>query len=169
MPTDPVLLLGDLNARIASLLPSTPQQPPRTSPDRLVSTRGRALLDLLSTHQLIVLNGTTQQSSRATSFSHQNPLSATSVVDLALVSLPALHLKTSLEIDDPLLNLSDHAPLLLSLSLPGLRSGPPTQGPPVPRPLWEPGAHPAWLDLLRSPQYIADFQAALTKGDPTEE
>ena len=132
-----------------------------------MSTRGRALLELLSEHQLVLLNGTTLQSARPTSFSHQDLSSASSVVDLALVSLPAFHLSATLDIEDPLPDLSDHAPLLLSLSLPGLRTGPPNHEPPSLRPHWEPGAHTQWLELLRSHEYVADFKAALTKGDPT--
>lgn len=67
--TEPVIVLGDLNARTGSHSPSLPHHPPRDSADPVTNTRGRALLALACKHGLILLNGTTPALAAATSFS----------------------------------------------------------------------------------------------------
>ena len=47
---EPIILMGDLNARIGDLVPPTLDHPPRVSPDATVDTRGRALLELAGRH-----------------------------------------------------------------------------------------------------------------------
>ncbi len=63
---EPVILMGDLNARTGDRVPSTPDHPPRVSPDRTVDARGRALLELAGRHGLFVVNGTSEAAGHAT-------------------------------------------------------------------------------------------------------
>lgn len=63
---EPVILMGDLNARIGDRVPPTPDHPLRASPDATVDARGRALLELAGRHGLFVVNGVTPETSHAT-------------------------------------------------------------------------------------------------------
>ena len=167
--SDPVVIVGDFNARLANRGPDLPEQPDRVSPDPVLSPRGRSLLPILATHSLLVLNGTTEDSRLVTSFQNTTAETATSVVDLALVSLPAFSLGASLSVDLPFPRLSDHASLLVSLDLPGLSEGPQAAGPPAVHPIWEPHGQDTWQELLRSEPYLAGLEVALASGSPTEQ
>ena len=63
---EPVILMGDLNARIGDHIPTTPDHPPRVSPDCTVDARGRALLELAGRHDLFVVNGVSEAVGHAT-------------------------------------------------------------------------------------------------------
>ena len=83
---EPVLIMGDFNARTAALAPSVEGQLPRVSTDPVLNTRGRALLSLLQQHALLLLSGTTPLSCQATSIGGSGPEPAKSVVDYAIAS-----------------------------------------------------------------------------------
>ena len=97
---EPVLLLGDFNARTASLAPSVEGQISRMSTDTVLNARGRALLSLLTQHELQLLSGTTQLSRCATSISGSSPEAATSVVDYIIASRAAAPWVTSVMVGD---------------------------------------------------------------------
>lgn len=63
---EPVILMGDLNARTGNLIPSTPDHPPCVSADTSVLARGRALLELAGRHGLFVVNGLSVEMGHAT-------------------------------------------------------------------------------------------------------
>ena len=56
---EPVLIMGDLNARTAAFVPTVEGQVPRVSADTVLNTRGRALLSLLTQQELLLLSGMT--------------------------------------------------------------------------------------------------------------
>ena len=56
---EPVLIMGDLYAHTAALVPTVEGQIPRVSVDTVLNTRGCALLSLLTQQELLLLNGTT--------------------------------------------------------------------------------------------------------------
>ena len=56
---EPVLIMGDLNARTAAFVPTVEGQVPRVSADTVLNTRGHALLSLLTQQELLLLSGTT--------------------------------------------------------------------------------------------------------------
>ncbi|KAF8055808.1 hypothetical protein FPV67DRAFT_1659349 [Lyophyllum atratum] len=118
-----LILMGDLNARTGNLAPlHTTQNPsPRISEDTVISTRGRALVELCRQLMLLILNGDSRfpgQHSGLTSFHARG--SAT--VDYVIANLEAsalVHtLATSPLFDEDGDMISDHAALILSLNLP---------------------------------------------------
>ncbi len=70
---EPVILMGDLNARIGTRVPEVVDHPPRMSPDLLVEARGRALLELAGRHGLFVVNGVSEEAAHATRPSASSP------------------------------------------------------------------------------------------------
>ncbi|GLB40746.1 putative ribonuclease H-like protein [Lyophyllum shimeji] len=118
-----LFLMGDLNARTGNHSPlhTTNNPSPRLSEDAVISTRGRALLELCRQLTLDILNGNSRfpgQHSGLTSFHARG--SAT--VDYVIANLAASALVRMLTIS-PLFDedgdmISDHAALFLSLNLP---------------------------------------------------
>ena len=51
--------MGDLNARTTALAPTVEGQLPRMSTDKVLNTRGHALLSLLTQQKLLLLSGMT--------------------------------------------------------------------------------------------------------------
>ena len=113
-----MFLLGDFNARTATLAPRVTGQQPRVSTDTLVTSRGRALLELLTQQELLLLSGTTQESSAATSLGSLPEDKARSVVDYVVASRAAAPWVTRVAVGDPVATMSDHCPLVLTLELP---------------------------------------------------
>ncbi len=116
----PIILMGDLNARTASLQ-SMPDAPLRTSQDPQVYRRGRELLQVLAMSDLLVLNGTGPPHTNSgcfTSFQSQG----SSVIDYGIISLSLLRSARPQFAVLPHDSLSDHAALslILTLQLPSL-------------------------------------------------
>ena len=65
---EPVVLVGDLNARVASRCPDLPDHPPRCSVDQVVNSRGPAFLRLCEETGLWLLHGISEGCRGATSF-----------------------------------------------------------------------------------------------------
>ena len=65
---EPVVLVGDLNAREASRCPDLPDHPPHCSVDHVVNSRGPAFLRLCEQTGLWLLHGTSEGCRGTTSF-----------------------------------------------------------------------------------------------------
>ena len=146
--------MGDLNARTAALAPTVEGQLPRMSTDKVLNTRGHALLSLLTQQKLLLLSGTMQLSHQATSLGGAGPGPPQSVVDYAIASCTAAPWVTRVIVGDAWPMLSDHCPLMLSLALPAL---PASSGSSLAtlHAYWEPGAQARWRAHLSSPLFLA--------------
>ena len=102
--------MGDFNARTAALTPRVTGQRPRVSTNTVVSSRGRALVELLTQQELLLLSGTTHESAAATSLGSLPVGEARSVVDYAVASRAAAPWVTRVVVGDPVPTLSDHSP-----------------------------------------------------------
>ncbi|OJT10628.1 hypothetical protein TRAPUB_12848 [Trametes pubescens] len=113
----PLVVMGDFNARVGSLHAGQA----RVSPDTVVTTRGRRLLEMCDTLGLHLLNGSKFQPAPARPRYTSFQVGGSSVIDLALVSEALLgpQVAAPLLLDTlPLLpDCSDHAQLSLVLSL----------------------------------------------------
>lgn len=112
----PYIVLGDLNARTGSVNSSVCL--PRCSPDHVINTRGRRLLQCLRNADSVILNGTRLDShspSRMTSFQ----AGGCAVVDYAVCCNDAVTsgLVRAFNIEDKT-QWSDHALLSVSLAIP---------------------------------------------------
>ncbi|TFY51664.1 hypothetical protein EVG20_g10896 [Dentipellis fragilis] len=102
------LLLGDLNARIArEQVPSFALRAPRVSPDTVLNVRGRRLLDLCTSRDLCILNGTPYDTTPLSFTSFQHAGSA--VIDYGVCSAALLCGILSFHVSRPLAAWSDHA------------------------------------------------------------
>ncbi|KAF5379509.1 hypothetical protein D9615_006527 [Tricholomella constricta] len=114
----PVIVMGDLNARTASLSGS-PLHPRRNSCDGILNTRGRQVLSWAQDFALCILNGTTTEDHTPGRFTSFQP-NGQAVVDYAIVSLSALALVLHLKVLEPPKNpdnaWADHTPLILTVS-----------------------------------------------------
>ena len=105
---EPVVVVCDLNAHVASRCPDLPNHPPHSSVDPVVNSRGPALLWLCEEMGMWLLHGTSKDCHGATSFHSLSYTAAQSVVDHVLVSPAAYALGAWLHIENPFLDLSDH-------------------------------------------------------------
>ncbi|TRM60882.1 hypothetical protein BD626DRAFT_571261 [Schizophyllum amplum] len=115
--TDPIMLVGDLNARTWSLQSGHPPTTlSRNATDDVVSTRGRALLRLYTELELYVLNGTPYENispGAATSFQQ---IESRSTIDYLAVSAIALaDASVRNLVMHPALEHSDHVRLCFAL------------------------------------------------------
>ncbi|KAH6901615.1 hypothetical protein BKA70DRAFT_1034354, partial [Coprinopsis sp. MPI-PUGE-AT-0042] len=121
----PLVLTGDLNARTGGLQsnPATSRNIyPRTSQDSMVSTRGRWLLNLISSLDLVIVNGTIHELGSAGAYTSFQP-NGSSVIDYFIVSDSLLvdNAIDSLNVHCPRLS-DDHAIITLDLLLPSPNS-----------------------------------------------
>ena len=115
-----MLVVGDMNACIASRCPDLPNHPAHDSVDTVVTSRGMGFLRLCTDMGLWLLNSTSTSCHGVTSFHSLSYNSAQSVIDYALVSPIAHALGICLHVEDPFLDLSDHGTLHVELPpLPG--------------------------------------------------
>ena len=96
----PVLLMGDFNARTASLAPSIKGQISRMSTDTVFNAHGCALLSLLTQYELQLLSGTAQLSCCATCIGGSSPEAAMSVIDYIIASRAATPWVTGVMVGD---------------------------------------------------------------------
>ena len=127
LPNAPILLVGDLNARVGQVSdipnpPTAPPLPPRLALDPTHDTRGRELLQLCHAAGLTLLNGRVRGDIPSKQTYLQPTTGATSAIDVFLLSTPLAqtmlsHPLTSLEVRaEPLyLTTSDHYPVMLTL------------------------------------------------------
>ncbi|KAF5384196.1 hypothetical protein D9615_003127 [Tricholomella constricta] len=113
----PVIVMGDLNARTASLSGS-PLHPPCHSSESMTNTRGRQVLSWVQDFALCILNGMDSEVHTPGRFTSFQP-NGQAVVDYAIVSLRALALVLNLEVmeppKDPDCAWADHTPVILSV------------------------------------------------------
>ena len=105
---EPVVVVGDLNACVASRCPDLPGHPPRTLVDPVVNSRGPAFLRLCEEMVMWLLHGTLEDCHRATSFHSLSYTAAQLVVDHTLASPVTYALGMRIYVEDPFLDLSDH-------------------------------------------------------------
>ena len=164
------MVVGDLNARVASRCPDLPDHLPRSSVDPVVNSRGPAFLRLCEETGMWLLHGTSEDCRGATSFHSLSYTAAQSVVDHALASPAAYALGARLHVEDPFLDLSDHG--ILRVHLPAPASLPPATAHPSSARVfvrWDPGSERAWAQCLQTPERLESLRVALQLGDPDTE
>ncbi|EMD30701.1 hypothetical protein CERSUDRAFT_78667, partial [Gelatoporia subvermispora B] len=122
-----VVLVGDFNARTANHSANAPAHPRRSPDDRLatVDTRGRGLLSLLGTYDMVILNGTdlqtTESLTRFTSFQRNG----NSVIDYitAAASMLIDGSVHDMVVHPQLRTASDHAPVSAIIDVEGSLGG----------------------------------------------
>ena len=117
------MVMGNLNTRTAALHLNIKGQPPRQSTDTMINTWGCALLTLLEKFGLLLLNGALPHSANPTSLGTRPGHPLCSVVDYTLASRATVPWLDGLSVEHPNPQLSDHYPLMLTLSLPGPPGG----------------------------------------------
>ena len=165
---EPVVVMGDLNARVAARCPDLPDHPPHTLVDIVVNSRGPAFLWLCEEMGMWLLHGTSENYCRAISFHSLSYTAAQSVVDHALASPVAYALGVSLHVEDSFLDPSDHG--ILRVHLPAPASLPPATAHPSGKQVfvcWDPGSKRAWAQCL--PEHLEPLHAELQLGDPDTE
>lgn len=85
-PRSRIVVLGDFNAKIGAMEPSTPGQPPRTNCDPREDARGRRLIRILGECGLIVLNGTSSLLNDSPTYSSRGKVKRYSTLDYGFCS-----------------------------------------------------------------------------------
>nr|GAT47627.1 predicted protein [Mycena chlorophos] len=115
-PSKPLLAMGDINARIANLTPSTSPYKRLSSDDKEADTRGRWLLALCKGLNLVILNGTIKEAAVPGAFTSFQPRGAT-VIDFAICSPSLLErLETGALVIARQAKWSDHATLSIEVA-----------------------------------------------------
>ena len=117
--TQPVLLMGDLNARTRC---RGSNGHPHNSEDTSFSTQGQALLDSCSGLNLVLLNGIHKFGAESQMFTSFQPRGQV-VVDYAIANKSGLELTVDLEVLTLALEWSDHAAISLQHLFPGPGQG----------------------------------------------
>nr|GAT43214.1 predicted protein [Mycena chlorophos] len=94
-----IVILGDINARTASVVANILYDPPRASPDPKTSTRGRWWCRLLNYQDMVILNGIPELGPGAAKFTSFQGTRRT-VIDYAAVSRELLPKIQAFEIED---------------------------------------------------------------------
>jgi len=120
----PVLIMGDLNARIASCQNRTPGSQTRVSSDSMINARGHRLINICSDNDLTIINGTILECFSPGGYTSFQPMGC-SVIDYVIMSMPLIQHTLSMKIDLKVgLEWSDHGALCLMLDSAVLPSTP---------------------------------------------